>query len=391
MTIHKKMLRLASAALLLTGLAAAAPALAQSADLSLAFATANSSANFGASVTYSLNVTNAGADAAAAVTVSGTLPVGAKVTGVTGCTPASGTALPVVYFPCAITGTVASGATKNVKVTVAYAFPDPALDTCPPTGVPYFGAVTFTAASTTTDPDTANNTVTRAPNLTKPLADLEVAVTGPASISRGGGTYTYNYTVTNHGPCAVPAVEVAVDDSVATGFTWVSATGICGAKDAEYLACSGDNNRLCSTDSDPNPDPNAVLDPDYDCRAAQNGGTDKGTCVPRQIDGDFLPDGSDYQYCDGGAMAVGDTHTGTKTYHLNGLASDLISSNQGTGLQMITYSSGPTSILDPVPDNNVSDVTYVLTKSMGCSTTGGGTSFLLLAVGLGFLFLKRRK
>ncbi len=377
MTIHKKMLRLASAALLLTGLAAAAPALAQSADLSLAFATANSSANFGASVTYSLNVTNAGADAAAAVTVSGTLPVGAKVTGVTGCTPASGTALPVVYFPCAITGTVASGATKNVKVTVAYAFPDPALDTCPPTGVPYFGAVTFTAASTTTDPDDTNNTVTRAPNLTKPLADLEVAVTGPASISRGGGTYEFAYTVTNHGPCAVPAVEVAVDDSVATGFTWVSATGICGATDAEYAACSGDNDVLCGDDTD--------------CSAEANGGVDKGTCGPRQIDGDFLPDGSDYQYCDGGAMAVGDVHTGTKTYHLNGLASDLISSNQGTGLQMITYSSGPTSILDPVPDNNVSDVTYVLTKSMGCSTTGGGTSFLLLAVGLGFLFLKRRK
>jgi uncharacterized repeat protein (TIGR01451 family)/MYXO-CTERM domain-containing protein len=378
MKITKNVVRAALAAILGAALVQAAPAQAQSADLAAAFTSSPSSVNFGQTAAYSIRITNLGPDTATDLTMTAVIPAGTQVTSVAGCTPVD-PAVPVVnWFPCTIRATLlpylpAAAIPQTVRpvvtVSLKYLFPDPLPTTCPATT--YFSPVSFTVASATTDPVTANNVVTKSPTV-KPLADIAVTVTGPAEVSHGGGTYVFNYSVQNNGPCTAPYVELAVDDSVATGFKWAAATGICGAKDAEYYACSLDNNAMCWADAD----------------CVSSTGASLGTCVERQIDGDFLPDGTDYQYCAAGTMVPGDPPlTGTKTYTLAKLPAELTSSNQGTGLKVVTY----TSIGDPDLGNNVSDVTYVVTKSSGCSSTGSGTAFGLIVIGLAALFLKRRR
>lgn len=348
MTLRKTMLRAATAALLVAGLVHAAPALAQTANADLTL-TLDAPDNIGFPTVYTLTVTNNGPDAAAAVTVSATLPTNAKVIAVKNCTPAvAATATTeATWFPCAVTPSLA--ATKDslpVGITVEYTVPE----TCP--AADYYGPITFSAATTSTDATPADNTATVQPEILLPLVDIAVTIDGPASIPHGGGTFVFNYTVKNNGPCTAPDVFLAVDDSVATGFEWASATGVAGGIEA----MSGE-----------------------------------------AINGDFTLDGDvavDYQYATIPALAKDASVSGTKTYTLKALADDLISSNQGTGLQIIFYdpNSGDDVVLtDHKGSNDVADKTYVVTKSAGCSTTGSGNGLFLAGLGLAALLLKRRR
>jgi len=349
MTLRKMTLRAATAALLVAGLVHAAPALAQTANADLTL-TVDDPGSIGFPTVYSMIVTNNGPDAAATVTVSATLPAGAEVTAVKNCTPAvAATATtPATWFPCKVTDSLA--ATKDslpVDITVKYTVPTE----CPATDL-FYGAVTFTAASAATDATPADNTQTLQPPIVLPLVDIAVTIAGPASIPHGGGTFVYSYTVKNNGPCAAPDVFLAVDDSVATGFEWVSATGVAG----ELEAMSGET-----------------------------------------INGDFtLVDdvAVDYQYATVSTLASGASVSGNKTYKLKALADDLISSNQGTGLQVIFYdpNTGDDLVLtDSNAKNDTASKTYVVTKSAGCSTTGSGNGLFLAGLGLAALLLKRRR
>lgn len=358
MNLKKNMLRTASAAILVAGLAGAAPAVAQ--DLVVAFKTPPTTVAFGGTTKYTVTITNSSATAAAGVKVSATIPAGTSVTAVTGCTPADATTTPVTYFPCTITTpipalTPAAGTTPaapgvaTVSVSVKYAKLDALPETCPAADT--FGPVGITAAFEA-DPDTANNTVSLAPAL-KPLADLGVTFEGPATLSHNGGTYTWTITVTNNGPCAIAGSDIAVDDGVlSSGLTFKSATGICAA-----------------------------------------------------MDGDFLADGSDYQYCPVPALAKGGTATATKTYDLVKVPADLLQSLQANGIQLVpsgaafSYTEPGVSVTkdaagDPVYDttgNDVADMNYVVGNSGGCSTAGGALPFGLLGLGLALQFMKRRR
>jgi len=314
-----------TAALLLAGLLAPVAALA-AADLAITMPKPPTKIAFGATTAYAVTITNNGPDAVTDATVTATVPAGATVTAVSGCTKASSTA----FFPCAITSSIAAAGTAKVTVSVKYAMPDPLPTTCPASNA--FGAVSISVAGGA-DANTADNSVSAQPAL-KPLADVAIDVTGPSSLSHDGGTYTFTIKVTNNGPCAVDP-DFAVDDGVLTsGLTFKSGTASC----AEMTA-------------------------------------------------DFTADGSDYQYCDAGTLAVGASATATKTYVMAKLASDLISSNQANGAQL-TNSSG--SYTDPDSSNDVSDLSWVVTKSMGCSSVGGGGPLALLGLGLALLLRRRR-
>jgi uncharacterized repeat protein (TIGR01451 family)/uncharacterized protein (TIGR03382 family) len=313
-----------TAALLLGGLLAPFAALAAS-DLAITMPTPPTKIAFGGTTSYSVTITNNGPDAATDATVTAAVPAGASVTAVSGCTKASSTA----FFPCAV-ASIANGGTATVKVSVKYAMPDPLPTTCPASNA--FGAVSISVAGGA-DANTADNSVSAQPAL-KPLADVAIDMTGPSSLSHDGGTYTFTIKVTNNGPCAVDP-DFAVDDGVLTGgLTFKSGTASC----AEMTA-------------------------------------------------DFTADGSDYQYCDPGTLAVGASATATKTYVMVKLANDLISSNQANGAQL-TNSSG--SYTDPDSSNDVSDLSWVVTKSMGCSSVGGGGPLALLGLGLALLLRRRR-
>jgi len=352
-----------TAALLVAVLAYAAPAAAQEADLKVTVAatTATGNIGLGATGTVKITVANIGAVEAAGVTVtvdSSAWPTDQVITAISGCTPASKPATPTAatnsaWFPCAISGTVATEASvvapattnaKAVKVSVKYGVAVKASSIYDDTGARIesawvcpsptkFKAVSASAATTTTESVTANNTASQAAAPIPLWADVELTTVGPASIGHGGGDYTFTTTVKNLGPCTI-STDVAVDDSATNGFEFKSAAGICTG-----------------------------------------------------IDGIYTADGSDYQYCDAGTLAPNATATATIVWHLNALAKDSLSSNQAAGMQL-TFGAGDWA--DPNPDNNVSDASYVVTKSMGCSSVGGGGPLALLGLGLALLLRRRR-
>ena len=189
-------------------------AITPQADLSVTKA-GPSTAVAGTSITYTINVGNAGPSIATAVSLTDPTPAGLTLVSVTGaCT----------ILPCSL-GDLASGAPpRTVTVTFAipgtYTTPDPIVNTA-------------SVTSTTADPSPGNNSTSASTALNTPVADLRITNTnGVTSVVPGTAT-TYTITVTNLGPStATNAVVTDLFPAVLTGVTWTCAAvggAVCGS------------------------------------------------------------------------------------------------------------------------------------------------------------------
>jgi uncharacterized repeat protein (TIGR01451 family) len=161
----------------------------------------------GTAAVYTITVTNAGPSVASGVTLTDPTPAGLVPAGVSGaCTG----------FPCML-GSLAPGESRVVTA----AFTVPAGYTGPNSIVN-----TATVASTSADPDTANNSATAVTSVSAAVADLSITKTGPSSVQRSV-VVTYMLTVVNAGPS--DAAAVIVDDPTPAGLTFASASAPCAA------------------------------------------------------------------------------------------------------------------------------------------------------------------
>ena len=182
------------------------------ADVALSTSATPLSAFAGNDITYIQTVTNNGPAAATGVSfleavptnttfASISIPVGWSCT-----TPAVGATGNVT---CTGPGSLASGASANIIVVVA----------TPST----LGATTITAnssiSSTTSDPNTANNSTVVTTPVTD-ACDLAVTNSGSPSPVAAGGNITYTQVVTNSGPSACTAA--VFDEAVPANTTFVS-------------------------------------------------------------------------------------------------------------------------------------------------------------------------
>jgi uncharacterized protein (TIGR03382 family)/uncharacterized repeat protein (TIGR01451 family) len=325
MNSYLHLIRTAVAAALVAALAFAAPAIAQSTDISLDWtSTAPTKVSIGKTTKYAVTVANSNVIAATDVAITATIPAGATIAGVTGCdvaVPATA-ATNLVYFPCTV-GPLDPGATADVVVSVKYSVPDPYPTVCPAADT--YGAVTITA-SATNDTTPANNSVSAAPPLTT-TADIALDITGPASLSGDGGSYTWNVTLTNKGPCAVTETE---------------------------FSTSGVTSGLARTAAD-------------------------GVCSKLALDG----------VCTVGAVASGGTATASLTYTMKDLPAQILSSHQAVGVA-ISYGGTAYSDPISTNNKKVIPYT-VTQSSGGCSSVGGAFPMGLLGVALAGLFLRRRR
>ncbi len=216
----------------------AMPVTAQVADLSVRVGAFDGGASpqlsIGGSGLFGVTVTNTGPGTASNVQVNAVLPTGTKFVrdpdapdgGRPRCDNPDGGGL-----PCTIRDGLASGA--NAKFTFKLSWPAPdVLPAVCPTNL----SLAATVSATETDPNPANNTSTLA-DVTVPLADVTGTASGPATPLSDGGqptdlllpgaTATYQGTVTNNGPCAVPADSLNLDTSPGAGLEFVSGAGDC--------------------------------------------------------------------------------------------------------------------------------------------------------------------
>jgi len=187
----------------------------------------------GASVTYTIIVSNVGNGDATGATVSDSIPLQitswswactAQTGGASGCDPYSGNGnfSDVVNLP--------AGASITYTVT---AQTDPAATTN------LVNTATVTPPSGITDPTPGNNTAsdTDTPN---PQADLSVTKDDGVTQYVPGGTLTYTITVTNNGPSNAPAAVIT--DNIPSQFTswsWVCTAQSGGASDCDPYSGNG--------------------------------------------------------------------------------------------------------------------------------------------------------
>ncbi len=183
-----------------------------SADLAI---TKTHTGNFkaGSNGTFTIQATNNGPSDADTATITDVLPTGFTYVSTTSslatCTNAGQT------VTCAIGPTVSSGQTVTVTLVVAV---DPAFS-----GTSLNN--TATIASSTSDPNMANNSSTNTVNFDQAQANLNAtkAATGPLT---AGEPVTYRFTVTNNGPDNAGAVKI--DDTLPSYLTYQSFTSISG-------------------------------------------------------------------------------------------------------------------------------------------------------------------
>ncbi len=178
------------------------------ADLSIAKIALPDPAAAGGTLAYSLRVVNNGPSLATGVSITDTLPAGAKFISVTStatstCGEIGGT------VTCAL-GSLAAGATTTVTIAVAVY----------PTTT---GALVNTATTTADQADlnTANNIVSVSTNVVR-IADLSVTKGDSRDPVAVGRDFTYTLVVRNDGPS--PATGVSLRDTLPTGVTFVSST-----------------------------------------------------------------------------------------------------------------------------------------------------------------------
>ncbi len=161
----------------------------------------------GATLDYTIVVTNHGPSDAPDATVTDPTPAGLTFVSNTGaCT---------TTFPCAL-GPIPAGQsrmiTTNFLVPSGYTGPDPIVNTA-------------TVSSTAADPDPGNNTAT-ASTAVGPLftINVEISKAGPAGITPGHNLL-YSINVSNTG--TLDATDVTVTDPTPAGLTFVGNAGAC--------------------------------------------------------------------------------------------------------------------------------------------------------------------
>ncbi|MCX5741409.1 MAG: hypothetical protein NT062_02800 [Proteobacteria bacterium] len=178
------------------------------ADLSVAITATPDPVAASSTLTYAIDVTNAGGLDATKVSVEHRLPAGNVV-----FQSAMGTG-----WTC-----VAAGQIVTCKRDSLIVGPAPTITvkiTTPPTG----GTISTTAivSSDTPDPSLPNNTQTLTTTVLTP-ANLGITMTDAPDPVAAGGTVTYTIDLTNAGPGA--AAMLAVTDTLPAGVTYVSASG----------------------------------------------------------------------------------------------------------------------------------------------------------------------
>jgi uncharacterized repeat protein (TIGR01451 family) len=182
----------------------------QQADLAVGKSVSNPTPNFGDTITYTIHVTNNGPDAATNVTLQDILP--------SEVTFQSSTATQGSYVLATNTwtvGTVASGATQTLTITVMVSSANPAANTASISHSDQF------------DPNPANNSDTT--SITPQQSDLQLGKTVSNPTPNVGNTVTFTITLTNNGFST--ATNVTVQDLLPTGLTFVSATPSQGVYD----------------------------------------------------------------------------------------------------------------------------------------------------------------
>jgi large repetitive protein len=162
----------------------------------------------GGTITYSLDVANAGPSNAANLTVTDTLPAGVTFVSAGGA-----------GWTCTHVGSTSISCTRATLATASAAPTITVVVTAPAEAASLSN--TASVSSTTADPDPTNNSSTVPTGVTA-SADLSIVKTGPAHVD-SGGTITYTLTVSNAGPSA--AADLTVTDTLPGVVTFVSATG----------------------------------------------------------------------------------------------------------------------------------------------------------------------
>jgi uncharacterized repeat protein (TIGR01451 family) len=193
------------------------------ADLGVTLAAAPNPVTVGQTLTYTLNVANAGPSDATGTTLSDQLPAGVSLVS---AQPSQGGCSGTTTLSCSL-GTVAVGGNASVVLQV---IPNAA------------GTLTDTANVTSgvTDPNTANNsaavTVT-AVAVPQPMADLSLSLAAAPNPVTVGQTLTYTLNVANAGPS--DATGTVLSDQLPAGVSLVSAQPSQGS-------CSGTTILSCS-------------------------------------------------------------------------------------------------------------------------------------------------
>src|SRR6058998_983657 len=196
-----------------------------SADLSITKTDAPDPVTAGATLTYTLTVSNAGPSTAAApINVTDSLPPGVTFQGASGAGwTCSGTNTSVA---CTRASTLPPGAAPPITILV----------TAPNEG----STITNTASvsSSTSDPNSSNNTATASTTVIA-SADLSITTTEAPAPVPPGAALPSTLTVSNAGP-STAAAPISVTDSLPPGVTFQGASGA-------GWTCSGTNTSVACT------------------------------------------------------------------------------------------------------------------------------------------------
>lgn len=177
-----------------------------SADLQVTKTVNNANPSAGQPITFTVTVRNNGPSDAPGTVVTDAFPAALTLGAVTASQGA-------YTSPTWNVGTLASGATATLTIGATY------------TGTP--ATNTASAASSVTDPNTANNTSSAA--VPSQIADLSLLKAVSAGTPNVGSNVTFTLTLSNTGPNG--ATGVSVRDQLPAGLTFVSATATQGSYD----------------------------------------------------------------------------------------------------------------------------------------------------------------
>jgi uncharacterized repeat protein (TIGR01451 family) len=189
----------------------------QQADLALIKSVSNPSPNVGDTVTFTVTLTNNGPDPASNVLILDPLPAGLTFVS---AVPSQGTYDQTIGTWAV--GTVTPNAPQTLTLTAVVASPAPQTNTATVNHSDQF------------DPNSSNNSASATESPQR--ADLQVSKTVSNPTPNVGDTVTFTVTLTNVGPAT--ATNVAVQDQLPAGLTFVSATPSQGT----YSSATGDWN-----------------------------------------------------------------------------------------------------------------------------------------------------